>query len=99
MPEPTTLIAAASLATNLFGGQKPPVQPVRSSAAQRRLGAQPTVPAPTPQPAQMMAPADNVAALEAARFEASQLPDAQRKQYEPPLVAALLQARRQEGLA
>jgi len=99
MADPATLIAGGSLALQALGmNSKQPMQPLQSSAAARRLGAQPTVATPTPQPAQMMQPSQNVAALEAARFEASQLPDMQRKEYEPPILAALMQARRQEGL-
>jgi len=99
MADPGTLIAGGSLALQLLGmNNKQPIQPVPNTAAARRLGVQPTVAQPTPQPAQMMQPSENLAALEAARFEASQLPDMQRKEYEPPILAALMQARRQEGL-
>ena len=52
-------------------------------AAKRRIGTQQTT--QTPQPLEE---------LEAARMEISQLPEEQRKQYEPPILAALMKARR-----
>ena len=53
------------------------------SAAQRRIEA----PEPTVQ-------VDPVKDLEIARIEVASLPDEQRKEFEPPILAALMQARR-----
>ena len=82
----TTGAAAGNLAAGFLGGnnqQSPSLQ-----AAQRRIQApQATVQAPSP-----------LQELEAARMEVAQLPPEQRQQFEAPILAALMQARR-EGTA
>jgi len=81
----TTGAAAGNLAAGFLSSNK---QSPSLQAAQRRIQApQATVQAPSP-----------LQELEAARMEVAQLPPEQRQQFEAPILAALMQARR-EGTA
>jgi len=82
--------ALGGAAGNLLEPDKAPVQVGTLNAAQRMSqgGAAPTIQAPNP-----------LQQLEQARMAARELPAEQRQEYEPALVAALMQARRQQGVA
>ena len=76
---------AGQMGSNILGSnnqQSPGVQ-----AAQRRIQAPEPMAAPSP-----------LQDLEAARMEVAQLPPEQRQQFEAPILAALMKARR-EGMA
>ena len=67
-------------AANALSKDKPNVQ---IDAAKRRIGNQQTTEMPEP-----------VQQLEQARMEVARLPQEQRQQFEPPILAALMKARR-----
>lgn len=69
---------AVGMATQDDGSMVPSVE-----AAKRRIGSQQTTDMPEP-----------IQQLEQARMEVSMLPQEQRQQYEPPILAALMKARR-----